>query len=240
MRKSLAILALLAPTQIAAQPIESPAAPRYVTKDGETLLQLSAAGQVSNPTERIALSFIFRCTAATDEAARVLHDKQWPLVKAELIAAGASAVSDIGEPLGFIGNEAYEDFSSAPARPSVAMSSHSLKVDDMSKWPAIRTVLARHKIDLTVATQTGAASLRDDTSARRQAVAQAITKARREADSYATPLGLKVGRILRVSDSSDAANMQTWMTMMLQRQQRSLETVETVATVTMEFALIPR
>ena len=151
--------------------------------------------------------------------------------------------------IGFIGNEAYSD-DDTPQNPAgaaalLAMARQrkigtvgvQIELNDMTRLTAVRQLLLERE-DVTA--QPPTLSLRDDTAARRAAVAQAIAKARQEADAYSGALGLHVMRIVRVfNPAATAEQPQVWAQMITLMNGGTGNEVITDARVGMEVVLGP-
>jgi hypothetical protein len=150
--------------------------------------------------------------------------------------------------IGFIGNEAFDDDEPNPAgaaallamarRRKFATVGVQIELTDLTPLAAVRQLLLERE---DVAAQPPTLSLRDDTAARRAAVAQAIAKARAEAEAYAGALGLRVARIGRVFDPTATADQpQIWAQMLAQMNGGTGSDVVTEARVGMDVVLVPR
>jgi uncharacterized protein YggE len=86
--------------------------------------------------------------------------------------------------------------------------------------------------------------LTDDRAARRAAIADAIQKARADADAYAASLGMRVARVTRVRDqdtqASPLGNYGDFFQKFMQQRNAPNEKVETDVRISVEFALAPR
>jgi uncharacterized protein YggE len=86
--------------------------------------------------------------------------------------------------------------------------------------------------------------LSDNRAARSAAIADAIQKARLDADAYAAALGMRVSRLTRVKDQNAQAspfgNYAELVEKMVQQKSGPRGKVETDVNVVIEFALAPR
>lgn len=84
--------------------------------------------------------------------------------------------------------------------------------------------------------------LRDDASARASAIAAAVARARREADSYAATLGLKVTHMLGVANTErdPTPDLAALTDALAERTGGSTGEVVTTARVTIDDAMAPR
>jgi len=113
-----------------------------------------------------------------------------------------------------------------------------IELNDMTRLAAVRKLLSERE---DVIAQPIILTLRDDSAARREAVAQAIAKARREADAYSGALGLRVARIVRVFDPAATSEQpQVWTQMIAMMNGGTGEEVVTDARVGMDVVLAPR
>lgn len=151
--------------------------------------------------------------------------------------------------IGFIGNEAYSDDEESNAAGAAAMLAMArqrkiatvgvqIELTDMTRLAAVRQLLLERE---DVAAQPPTLSLRDDSAARRSAVAEAIAKAKEEAEAYSGALGLRVARIVRVFNPTTTTEQpQVWSQMMTLMNGGSGNEVVTDARVGMEVVLAPR
>ena len=151
--------------------------------------------------------------------------------------------------VGFISNPVSDDDDEPAAANAAAMlavarhgktSSVGLQIElnDMTRLAAVRKLLSERE---DVIAQPIILTLRDDSAAKREAVAQAIAKARQEADAYSGALGLRVARIVRVFDPAATSEQpQVWTQMIAMMNGGTGEEVVTDARVGMDVVLAPR
>lgn len=215
---------------------------------GEVLLELDATGISEDPADVITLYQPVVSRAATASEARrantTLEQRLMAAVRAAGVAAGDVTIERPDEnAFGFVGNEAVEMAEAAgmPEQPRLERSVLKIRVPSASRLEAIRSALeAAGAGDVPEPRY----SLRDGTAARRAARAQAVAKARADADAYASTLGMRVARVVRVSErvAADAASMEM-MQMMFRRMSGMGNvrpgSVETTVRVSVDFALVP-
>jgi uncharacterized protein YggE len=217
----------------------------------EVLLEVDAVGKVSNPADVATVTIPVSLSRPSASEARKAAAAQAERIVAALRAAGvASADMRAYEPshrrFGFAGNEAME----APGEVGAALA-------DIQPKAASRTIEVRLRDPATfdrlreAAEVAGAGNvagpvytLSDEAPARAAAKADAIAKARQQADAYARTLNMRVGRILRVSERGSpnvfsVQQMQGWMQEMMGKSGPDDGRVETTVTVSVDFALVP-
>ncbi|SEM80958.1 Uncharacterized conserved protein YggE, contains kinase-interacting SIMPL domain [Sphingomonas gellani] len=241
--------ALIAPTPLFAQ-----SASPVVLAPGEVLAQSAGTGLVRSRPE-IAL-FRLTVTGRADDAGAAraaceaaLHDLRTKLRSVGVPDAAVTVLPAQTAQIGFIGNEAYSDDDApnpAAAAPLMAMDKQrkvvtvgvQIELTDMSRLASVRQLLMGRD---DVVAQPPTLSLRDDTAARRSAIAQAIAKAKAEADAYSVPLGLRVSRIIRVFDPAATSEQpQVWSQMTAIMNGSNGNEVITDARVGMDVVLAPR
>lgn len=188
---------------------------------GEILAQVAARGIVRTKPDLATFRVTVSGQGSTTAAARAAVDATTRQLATKLIDSGLDRTSvrvlpGNGARLGFITNEAFPadqdaDVPEGGAALTAAMARHrkaatnmiEVQVSDMARLGAVRTVLEQQ--DGATALQP-TLSLRDDSSARRNAIADAIAKAKQDADAYAAALGMRVDRIVRVYDQAAAVS----------------------------------
>lgn len=251
----LGTLAFAAALLFAATPLVAQGASPVPLAGGEVLAQVGGLGQVRSRPEvaRFRLTLSARgdspaaarvaCDAALRDLVARLRDLGVPDAATRLLPPGAA-------PIAFVGNAAYgDDDMSGPAgvvalqamarQRKVATSDVQIELTDMTRLSAVRRLLLERD---DVAAQPPALSLRDDTAARRAAIAQAIAKAREEAEAYSAALGLRVARITRVFDpAATTEQAMLWAGQMIAMTSGSTgDEVVTDARVGMDVVLAPR
>jgi uncharacterized protein YggE len=217
----------------------------------EVLLEVDAVGRVTNPADVATVTIPVSLSRPSASEARKAAAAQAERIVAALHAAGvASADMRTYEPgrrrFGFMGSESAE----APGEVAAALG-------DIQPKAASRTIEVRLSDPATFDRVRGAAevagagsvagpvySLKDEAPARAAAKADAIAKAREQAADYARALGMRVGRILRVSERGSpnifsVQQMQGWMQEMMGKSGPDDGRVETTVTVSVDFALVP-
>lgn len=220
---------------------------------GEVLLEVDALGTSVAAPDRARIQLSFTSRAATPQASRAAVQA---LVRQATDAARAAGVApaDIlpprasGPAIGFVGNEAPEAYE-LPAqaatqigeRVHVATRRLDILVRDPARAEQMRDALERAGVENVSGPFY---ELSDDRAARREARARAIADARARAEDFAAAAGLRVGRIVRISErlASDSAGW-TVLAAMVERSPQSRSgtmSVETQAHVSVDFALAPQ
>ena len=235
-------LALGAAGAAAAQPVSTaPLAAR------ELLLEIDAVGAVRTPADRVVLTIELQATAATAAAARFdLAAREERLIAAAI--AGGAERGDIEEArrdglAGLYANETLAQMAAQQAGQDQQTARRTLEV-------AIRDRSAIERIRSALEAAGGNVAgpsylLTDDAAPRQAARAQALARARADADAYAAALGMRVGRIVRVSER---ATIETASADMVQTMMRRFNgttggpdpEIETSVRVAVDFALLPR
>jgi uncharacterized protein YggE len=253
------LLAVLATALIVvATPITAQSANPVVLAPGEVLAQSAGMGQVRSRPEiaRFRLTLTARAdtaVAARDACDAALRDLQAKLRSAGVPDAAITVLPPGTTQIGFIGNEAYTDDEapdSSGAAVLLAMARQRkmatlgvrIELTDMNRLATVRQLLVDRD---DVIAQPPTLSLRDDTAARRAAVAQAIGKAKEEAEAYASALGLRVSRITRVFDPAAMSEQPQAWSQMITLMNGSMNggadnEVITEARVGLEVVLAPR
>jgi uncharacterized protein YggE len=250
----LGILPLAIAMLFAAPSLAAPEISPVPLGPGEVLVQIGGAGQVRSPPEVARFRLTLSAHADNAAAARAACDVALRDLLAKLRNLGVQDASIAVLPpgatqIGFVGNEAYAD-DDAPnpvgaaamlamtRQRKTAMVGVQIELTDMTRLAAVRQFLLERD---DVASQPPALSLRDDSAARRTAIAQAIAQARKEADAYADALGLRVARIARVLDPSATIEQpQIWQQMLAQMNGGNGNEVVTDARIGMDVVLAPR
>jgi uncharacterized protein YggE len=248
-------LLLLLPQTAPAQNNLGPklATAQTATAEGEVLAQVSARGTVRSKPDLATFRVTVIGQAVTYAAARTAADTIATNLTSKLVSLGLTRAAVRALPnggagrMGFIGNEAYGDEDSAAAA-SAAMSSAlqrrgattvlEVQVADMAKLGPVRALLEQQE-----GTTTGAPvlSLRDESAARRAAIASGVAKAREDADAYAAALGMRFVRIARVYDqTAPAGQTQDFAQMISLMNSGRDDQVVTEVRVGMDVVLAPR
>jgi uncharacterized protein YggE len=248
------LLALFATALIVGAPLNAQVASQVVLAPGEVLAQSAGLGQVRSKPEVVQFRLTLTARGDNAAAARSACDAALRDLQAKLRSVGvpdtAITVLPAGATqIGFIGNEAYSDDEAPNPAGAAAMMAMArqrkiatvgveIELTDMSRLTAVRQLLLDRE---DIAAQPPTLSLRDDTAARRAAVAQAIAKAKAEADAYASALGLRVARIVRVFNPAGTSEQpQVWAQMIALMNSSPGNEVVTDARVGMEVVLAPR
>jgi uncharacterized protein len=252
MRASL--LSLFAVALIVGRPPAAQGASPVVLAPGEVLAQSAGTGQVRSKPEVARFRLTISARADNAANARSACDAALRDLEAKLRSLGVPDSSITVLPpgttqIGFIGNEAYSD-DEAPnpvgaaalltmaRQRKIATVGVQIELTDMSRLTSVRQLLL-DRDDVTA--QPPTLSLRDDTVARRAAVAQAVAKAKEEAEAYAGALGLRVSRIVRVFDPAATSEQpQVWSQMITLMSGGTGNEVVTEARLGMEVVLAPR
>lgn len=126
--------------------------------------------------------------------------------------------------------------SPASARRASATSTIKMSLQSTSQYTVAQEVLSREDVYVGAARL----SLRDDRQAKRAAIAQAIAKARDEADIYAAAVGMRVTRVTKISNEMPIGTLAVDVDSLVSRRAGSQEEVATDAAVTIEFAMAPK
>lgn len=242
MRLVIALALGLAEAGAAAQPVSTaPLAAR------EVLLEIDADGSVRTPADQIFLTAQIQTSGVTSAEARAALAALEARVVAAARAAGV-APDDVAEArqdnaIGFVGNQAAATamIQGDEAR-QTARKSLEVRVRDPSSIERLRAAL-----EAAGATQVSDPiyTLADDSAARQAARAQGLTRARADADAFARSLGMRVGRIVRVSErptveTASLMMMQAMMRRMFGRGGGPSPEVETQVHIAVDFALVPQ
>jgi len=187
----------------AAAPAQAPLAP------GEVLLELGAIGTATVPADLATLNVTFGGTGETEAAARADFDARYERIAAAARRAGvpAAAISRRDAVPLQIAMSAIDvpEESPPPGRPAPRPRPHytygsvNVRIADMARVDAIRAALVA-----LAETEPGNGaptySLTDSRAARQAARAQALAAIRADAEAYAASLGMRVARIVRVTE----------------------------------------
>ena len=170
---------------------------------GEVLLELGAIGTATAPADLATLNIAFGGTGATEAAARADLDARFGRIVAAARRAGAPAAGITRrEPppllIAAVAPPPPPGEREMRAGPYQTYGYASVRITDMARVESIRAALA------AVETEHGDAapvySLTDSRAARQTARAQALAAVRADAEAYAASLGMRVARIVRVSE----------------------------------------
>lgn len=220
---------------------------------GDTVLHIVAEGRTRTRADDISIIVRVVASGDTAEAARAALAAKVDVLTKALVTAGIDrgsiTVSAARLPFGFVGNEAIVDDEGAPPVPAQAAprgkrSSSSLiqiKLSDPARIKMVTAVLDGRDEAMSLPP---ALALKDDSKARRTAATEALSRARAEADSYASALGLRVAGIAQVSNFAavnvgEEPNYSQMMILAMQGGDPGDDVVTRVR-VTMDFILAPR
>src|SRR5215217_8506235 len=221
---------------------------------GEVLLEVSGAGTVKTPATSATFIVSVATEGESEAAARRSADASIRRVIAAARAAGvapgdyeASPIENSEYPVGDMNAMVMNVFgeSEAGSQPSnFASATVTIRMRSAAAAPALAPTLTR--ID-GVASATPEYVLDDDTAARRGARADAIRRARADADAYAATLNMRVARVLRITERSgfDPMTMLFSSGSEMERRMEGRERaaidgqIETSAMVGVDFALAP-
>ena len=239
-------LALWAAGAAAQSPFEPALAP------GEVLLEVDAVGVARGRADKAVISIPLVVRAATREAARA----EIEAARARLAAAAAGAGVPAGDvhwgnpegPLGFVGNEALSaltDADPADAQPAggVAAETVVVTVRDVARLAEVEAALRRvHPGGISPPLW----DVEDDSALLRSARDAAFARARADAEAMARTAGMRVVRILRISDRAPGGTGTGW-TVFATAMRRSMGfdvgrpgEVERQVQLAVDFALAPR
>lgn len=216
---------------------------------GEVLLQISATGSARNAPDSVIINVQIMTTGDTAVAARAAGVAKTEALIRALTANGVdkAAISQVrtsASAFGFIGNEAagvdYPQRLNPGSEPRLAQSIVRIKLRSLSQIGQVREVLDSQ--NLTMAGIPFLA-LGDEREARRAAIADAVLKARQDAETYASVAGFRVLRIVRISNQSARLDtLESYSDLirgMGSLQAADPDTVTTSASVTIDFMIGP-
>ena len=226
---------------------------------GEVLLEVNAAGIVRSPATSATLTATIAVECPTEEEARRLLEEVTQRVTAAARTAGVAAADIDASPPEVsrtVGTDFYGDMNTIYTTDVVtnaynpdASSAYGsrtvvIQVRNARGVPALRQAL--NDIE-NVSVANPVYRLDDDSAPRRTARAQAIQNARRDAESYAAATGMRIGRVLRVTERAglDGLSMALSESSAIQRVMTGMEEanrdgqVETFAIIGVDYALVP-
>jgi uncharacterized protein YggE len=234
---------------LAQAPAEYGAPNRSAISSGEIPLEVAAKGVSVAPADKATIVLNLTCSAETSaEARKLVKDRADGLVR-ELVSAGVPAVDisvDGSSRIGFVGNEAIEAAMNA-GQPSAAKpkrSAYQAITVTFTNFALLARVqeLLDHKDAVTL--ESPLYEISDARAARRAAIADAVRKARDDADAYAASLGMRVSRLTEIRDQSSQASplgdYSDVFEKMMQQKTVSKGKVETDIRVAVGFTLTPR
>jgi uncharacterized protein len=218
---------------------------------GEVLLETTSRGSASTPATKVTVEVPIHGRGNTPAEARQARDALWAKLAAAARTAGIDA-ADIrtgrGPMGGFIGNESTPGVGWTVSGPLAQGPSEQLEgtvmeiqLRDPARFERLRAALEAAGAEDVPSPEY---RLADERAAKRSAKADALLKAKGEAEAYAATLGLRVSRLLRVSEREgaelgDPDTLQDYMkTMRGEPAENGM--VETTVRLSVDFALAPR
>ncbi len=228
-----------------------PTSMRTPLAPGEVELTVASKGASVYPADKATTTFNLRCPGATIEEATAKVNAVADGLTKELVARGIPrqniVVDEPSARLGFVGNEAItadlppEMQQAIAKQPRYATLTVKVVVTDMSLLRGLREVTAKNGL---VSLENTDYELNDDRAARRSAIADAVRRANADAEAYASSLGLRVARTIRVTDQaanpSIMGNYSELMERMILRKNVASGKVETSVNVAVDFVLRPQ
>jgi uncharacterized protein YggE len=186
---------------------------------GEVLLELGAIGTATVPADLATIRLTISGSGETEAAARADLETRYRRVAAAARQAGVPAAAitraepsqiedlrtfDVTEEPPLPDGAPVEAGATPPTRPPGVPTHFSnsaviVRVTDLALVPAIRRALDA-AADTEFSNPTPVYSLIDSRAARQTARAQALAAVRADAEAYAASLGMRVARIVRVSE----------------------------------------
>jgi uncharacterized protein YggE len=213
----------------------------------EVLLEVDATGKAVVSGDLVTLRIVVAAAKPSAREARAAVVAQAERVAAALRTAGVAAqdvrILETGRNVAmFGGDEALAIMSEGQAQQATP-STDSRTIDVRLRNPA-RFERLREAAEAAGASSVSrpAYALNDEVPVRTAARADAVRKAREEAAAYAQVLGMKVGRILRVSErgvDQTLAQMQLMMRSLGMADGVDEGQVSVQVTVSVDFALVP-
>jgi uncharacterized protein YggE len=162
---------------------------------------------------------------------------------AGVAAADVKVISPSNAAMGFVGNEALmRAMGKEQPQERTVSSLLEIRLHDPLQFPRLRDALeAAGATD--VPEPAYSLSEANEVAARRSAKEKAIRAARDEAEAHARTLGMRVGRIVRISERSGASlydweNMQEMFSAMMQRGRSSATEATVRVKLSVDFALV--
>ncbi len=207
--------------------------------DGQVLLEISARGSVRTPASSITLTLQVMSGASKAASAKAANQVK--------LAALIKALEPFGiQPkdmdVSTIATMGMDDEDLGPSQPPVQFSQATVQVTlaEPSKLAAVREVLNRQDVGLSNIIST----TKEGAAAQRLAIADAVAKARNDASTYADALGLRIVKIVHVTNGAraDDPTYSTYVASLIGGAQRtgSPAQVETSAYATIEFLAVPK
>jgi uncharacterized protein YggE len=249
----LALAAVAMMTALGATPVVAQSAAKAALAPDEVLLQISATGSSQNRADAITMLVPIHTSGESASAARAANKAKIESLKKALVAHGVEAgtVSLIQPqmPFGFVGNAAAFDLAEPDTSAVLAAAAHKKSAESLGQISLTDPAMVgavREVVDAEDQGMAGAPvyALKDDKAARGAANADAIARARQQAEASAAALGMQVARITRVSNYgqpvSEHADYATVTRMMMGARGGAGDQVVTEARVWVDFILKPR
>ena len=211
----------------------------------EVTLQIVARGVVTSAADKVTVSVGIPGKGTTAAAASAAADAKLASVTRALAAVGVAGDAITVQPTGGgllgmmsgIGDMTTVDVGDGTPEKSTVRTVQ-IRLPDVAKLQQVRDVLAAQDIAGIGAPEL---ALTDDRAARAAAITDAVTKARGEADTYASAVGLRVLRITRVSNQSPQLfDMNQLDVLKRMTNLGGARDVTTDATVAIDFVMGPR
>jgi uncharacterized protein len=179
---------------------------------GEVLLEVNALGFVTSRADRATMSFTITASGENDAAARNAAQQSIAEVRTMLRGHGVTDADIRIQPINTyeietamtadmnlaMDTNTTEAVEAAAAAPSTSANAQAeIVVRNIDRVAGIQSALMERGIFATTGINY---ALDDETVPRRQARAQAMQKARADAESYAASLNMRVVRIVRVTE----------------------------------------
>jgi uncharacterized protein YggE len=234
----------------------------------EVLVELSATGEATSRADLATLTYSFMSRGATEADARRAHDARVARLREAGRAAGAEievadpvslgptpddamtmdtidmaadAVEAAADAVETAADEAPEE----PPIPEAVQGTVTFRIRDIDRVDPLNQALIADGAQDGFVPEV-AYSVGDDSGARRRARADAITIARADAEAYAAAMGMRVARIVRVSERSGMDLMSlmfsnpVWAQQIEQLGQPQGPDISVRVIVGVDFALAPR
>ncbi|HEX8643510.1 MAG TPA: SIMPL domain-containing protein [Allosphingosinicella sp.] len=168
---------------------------------GEALLEISAIGVATSPATSATLNVAISVEAPTDAEARSMAGAAIARVEAAARAAGVAAADietrNVDAMTGPLGNAMYSEMNSTSEDMAYGVATVVIRVRNPAAAPGLQRTLGGLP---DVGYVEPEYRLDDDSVARRSARADALRRARADADGYAASMNMRVARVLRVTE----------------------------------------
>lgn len=235
-----ATIALTVGLIMAAIAVPLPAAAQAV---GDVTLQISASASVTSPADKITVTIPVSASGATMPVARGVNELTIEWLKTALVAQGveAGAITVPPSPQDSFGPVFPRMAGNATGGANkTARATVQVELHDAAQLKRVTELLEGRNLEASAPVY----ALRDDSAARAAATAEAIRKARAQADSTAAAMGYRVERMTRVSNYGqamfDMGDFTTMAQTMFASRGGAGGTVVTQARVWIDFVMRPR